>query len=68
MTQQTNTGRSQDARLIAAGQPWEMAYIVRKFRVSEEMIRKAIAAVGNSRLQVENYIRRQQMKPARSVG
>ncbi|RYY55009.1 MAG: DUF3606 domain-containing protein [Chitinophagaceae bacterium] len=60
----TRKQRAMDRQLIAAGEPWEMSYIMRKFRVSEHMIRQAISAVGNSRLQVENYIRRQQMKPA----
>ncbi|RYY59920.1 MAG: DUF3606 domain-containing protein [Chitinophagaceae bacterium] len=63
----TQKARSMDRQLIAAGESWEMSYIMRKFRVSEQMIRKAINSVGNSRLQVENYIRRQQMKPAASA-
>jgi Mor family transcriptional regulator len=58
----TNTRR--DRQLVAAGEGWEMEYITKKFRVSETMVKRAINAVGNSRVNVENYIRRQQMKPA----
>ena len=60
-----NTGNSvrMDRQRVAVSENWEMSYIARKFRVSEQMIRNAIDAVGNSREKVENYIRRQQMKP-----
>ena len=64
----TQHSRQMDRQRIAVGESWEMSYIMRKFRVSEEVIRKAVKAVGNSRVQVENYIRRQQMKPAMQAG
>ena len=56
-----------DRRLIAAGESWELSYLMKKFRVSERVVRNAITIVGNSREQVENYIRKQQMKPAVSI-
>ena len=57
-----------DRQRVATGEPWEMSYICRKFRVSEQMIKNAVHAVGNSRTKVENYIRMQQMKPGRQAG
>ena len=56
-----------DRRLIAAGESWELSYLMKKFRVSERVVRNAITIVGNNREQVENYIRKQQMKPAVSI-
>ncbi|MET0635484.1 MAG: DUF3606 domain-containing protein [Chitinophagaceae bacterium] len=56
------TSRSLDRQRIALSEDWEMRYITRKFRVSEDMVRNAVKAVGNSRVLVENYIRRQQMR------
>jgi len=57
-----------DRQRVATGETWEMSYLSRKFRVSEQMIRNAVKAVGNSRVKVENYIRMQQMKPGRQAG
>lgn len=62
-----NISGSIDRGMVATSEFWEMAYITKKFRVSEEMIRRAVKAVGNSRVKVENYIRMQQMKPGRQA-
>ncbi len=61
MDNKSMTGPTDRSR-ISGGQPWEMQYITRKFSVSQEKVKRAIEEVGNSRIKVEQFIRRSQMK------
>ena len=45
-----------DRNKVAANQPHELRYIAQKFNVTEDDVKKAIQAVGNSRKKVEEYL------------
>ncbi|MBZ0099935.1 MAG: DUF3606 domain-containing protein [Taibaiella sp.] len=47
----------QDRSRVAGGEDYEVQYLVEKFKVSADVVKEAIASVGNSRDAVEEYIR-----------
>jgi len=53
----TSRGIAQDRKRVAGKQRYETQYIARKFGVTAAKIEEAIAAVGNDRKKVEEYIR-----------
>lgn len=59
MNERTPRGREEDRERIATDQEWEMEYMRNKFHVTDVDIRNAIAAVGNNRKRVEEYLREQ---------
>ena len=51
-----NPGVSQDRKLVAGGEKWEVSYMRNKFKVSAQQVSGAVRAVGNSRTKVEEYL------------
>lgn len=47
----------QDRSRVAGGEDYEVQYLAEKFKVSADVVKEAIASVGNSRDAVEEYIR-----------
>jgi hypothetical protein len=54
----TARGRSQDRRLVAKGQDYEVRYEAKKTGTSKRRVKKAVKKVGNSRRKVERELRR----------
>jgi len=48
--------RNQDRARVAAGQDHEVRYEAKKEGVSQEKVKQAVKAVGNSRKKVENRL------------
>ena len=54
--EQTNRGRAQDRRNVAAGQDHELRYEADKKGVSKEDVKNAVKSEGNSRDKVEQKL------------
>lgn len=54
--EQTNRGRAQDRRNVAAGQDHELRYEADKKGVSKEDVKNAVKSEGNSREKVEKKL------------
>lgn len=54
--EQTNRGRAQDRRQVAAGQHHEVRYEAEKMDVSKDEVRDAVKSEGNSRKKVERKL------------
>jgi len=48
---------ARDRNYVAAGEPYELAYLEEKMGVSREQVMEAIKAVGNDRGKVEAYLK-----------
>jgi len=46
-----------DRQRVAASQSWEVRHVAEKFGVSSQQVTGAVRAVGNSRKDVEAYLR-----------
>lgn len=46
-----------DRSLVALGQSHEVAYWTKRFGVTEAKLRKAVAAVGNSVVKIESWLK-----------
>ena len=53
---QTNRGRAQDRRQVAAGQDHELRYEADKMDVPRDEVREAVKSEGNSRKKVERKL------------
>ncbi|WP_276132253.1 DUF3606 domain-containing protein [Polluticoccus soli] len=47
-----------DRARVAGGQEHEVRYLAETLHCSEDQVREAIAAVGNSRVKIQDYIKR----------
>jgi len=47
-----------DRSKVAGDEQWEISYMIEKTGASREEIEKAIAAVGNNRDKVEDYLKK----------
>jgi hypothetical protein len=54
----TSRGRSQDRKLVAGGQDYEVRYEAKKTRRSKAAVKKAVKKVGTSRKKVERRLGR----------
>ena len=54
--EQTNRGRAQVRRQVAAGQDHEVRYEAEKMDVSRDEVRQAVKSEGNSRKKVERKL------------
>ena len=57
MPDNTNKKGGQDRQRVAAGQEWEVEYMMQKFNVSRQQVTGAVRAVGNMRKDVEQYLK-----------
>lgn len=48
-----------DRKRVAGGQDHEVRYLATTLNCSEDQVREAIEAVGNSRVKIQDYIKRQ---------
>jgi len=53
----SSRGRSQDRKRVAGKQEHELSYMKEKFGISGQALAGAIRAVGNSRKDVEKYLK-----------
>ena len=60
----SKTGKP-DRDRVAADEPYEVAYLANKFKVSEKLVRKAIKKAGPMRDDVEKEIKRRKKKKAK---
>ena len=58
MAKKSKRGRSQDRRLVAGGQDWEVRYESKKTRRSKSAVKRAVKRSGPSRKKVERRLRR----------
>jgi len=58
MPDDKNLRDQKDRSRVAADEKWEMSYMMEKTGASREEIERAIAAVGNSREKIEEYLRK----------
>lgn len=52
----TKKGRSQDRKLVAAGQDYEVRHAATKSGVSKDDVKAAVKSAGNSREKVEQQL------------
>ena len=57
MPDDKNIRDQNDRNKVAGDEQWEMTYMMEKTGASREAIEKAIAAVGNNREKVEEYLK-----------
>jgi len=58
MSDNKNKVGGQDRDRVAGGQEYEIDYLIKKLGVTREQVLKAIAAVGNDRDKVEQYLKK----------
>jgi len=58
MPDNKNIRDQNDRSKVAGDEQWEISYMIEKTGASREEIEKAIAAVGNNREKVEEYLKR----------
>lgn len=58
MTDNKSKTGGQDRAKVAGGQDYEVSYLAAKLAVSEAVVKAAIKAVGNDRVKVEAYIKK----------
>ncbi len=58
MADNKNIRDGRDRARVDGNESYELSYLEEKFHVSREKVREAIAAVGNNRDEVEEYLRR----------
>ena len=58
MADNTNRRGPEDPKTISLSQAWEVAYWTRELGVTEQQLRAAIVAVGNSTAAVRRYLGR----------
>ncbi|MCX2429883.1 DUF3606 domain-containing protein [Pedobacter sp. GR22-10] len=56
MADDKNKRDARDRNQVAAGEDYELAYLEEKLGVSRQQVKDAIAAVGNNREKVEEYL------------
>ncbi|MDQ6620977.1 MAG: DUF3606 domain-containing protein [Pseudomonadota bacterium] len=54
----TTRGRSQDRKLVATMEDYEIRYLAQKHGVTQTAVKGAVAKVGNSRAKVEAELKR----------
>ena len=57
MPDNRNNRGGRDRQRVAGGQSWEVRHVAEKFNVSSQQVTGAIRAVGNSRKEVESYLK-----------
>jgi len=58
MPDDKNIRDQNDRNKVAGDEQWEISYMIEKTGASREEIEKAIAAVGNNREKVEDYLKK----------
>ena len=58
MPDNKNIRDQNDRNKVAGDEQWEISYMIEKTGASREEIEKAIAAVGNNREKVEDYLKK----------
>ncbi len=58
MSDDKNIRDGRDSSKVNSNESYELSYLEEKLNVSREQIREAIAAVGNSRDKVEEYLKK----------
>ncbi|WP_316778364.1 DUF3606 domain-containing protein [Pedobacter antarcticus] len=58
MSDDKNIRDGLDSSKVNSNESYELSYLEEKLNVSREQIREAIAAVGNSRDKVEEYLKK----------
>ena len=53
-----NRNLGSDRKRVAGGQDHEVRYLAETLNCSEDQVREAIEAVGNSRVKIQDYIKR----------
>jgi hypothetical protein len=67
MSDDNNKKPGADRTRVAFGQDWETSYMTRKFKVSVQDVDEAVKAVGNSRAEVEQYLREKEERDSRQA-
>ena len=57
--------KARDKRLIALGQPYEVRYWSKKFKVTPARLKAAVKAAGHSSTKVGAYLARKKKRPAK---
>jgi hypothetical protein len=57
MPDDKNIRDQRDRNRVAGDEQWEISYMMEKTGASREAVEKAIAAVGNNREKVEEYLK-----------